>query len=150
MRTLANPADYQLLISRFASVTPQDRPLWGTMNAYQMLRHVADSIRVPLGEIYVSEQTSLLWRTVMKWGALWYPRPWPPNVPTRPQLDMCALGVITGDFEAARQDALARLNRLHHAQLEGSRHPFFGNLSRKEWMRWGWLHNDHHLRQFGR
>jgi hypothetical protein len=29
-------------------------------------------------------------------------------------------------------------------------HPIFGILTREEWMRWGWLHADHHLRQFGR
>lgn len=150
MNTLANPSDYQQLASRFASMTPQDQPRWGKMNGYQMLRHVADAIRIPLGEIQVNERTSFLWQTVMKWAALWYPRPWPHNIPTRPQLDMCALGVTTGDFELARQDALNQLNHLHHAQLEGARHPFFGNLTRAEWMRWGWLHNDHHLRQFGR
>ncbi len=28
-------------------------------------------------------------------------------------------------------------------------HPVFGELSEWEWMRWGYLHADHHLRQFG-
>jgi hypothetical protein len=28
-------------------------------------------------------------------------------------------------------------------------HPFFGQMTEKEWMRWGYLHADHHLRQFG-
>ena len=28
-------------------------------------------------------------------------------------------------------------------------HPFFGDMSEAEWMRWGYLHCDHHLRQFG-
>ena len=150
MHSLADPIDYQLLARRFASVTPQDQPRWGRMNTYQMLRHVADAIRVPLGEIQVSEQTSLFWQTVMKWAALWYPRPWPQNIATRPELDACALGIAPGDFEAARLDVLTQLERLHRARLESARHPFFGNLTRKEWMRWGWLHNDHHLRQFGR
>jgi hypothetical protein len=29
-------------------------------------------------------------------------------------------------------------------------HPFFGPMSREDWLRWGYLHADHHLRQFGR
>ncbi len=29
-------------------------------------------------------------------------------------------------------------------------HPYFGNLTKWEWMRWAYLHADHHLRQFGR
>jgi len=28
-------------------------------------------------------------------------------------------------------------------------HPFFGEMSERDWMKWGWLHMDHHLRQFG-
>ena len=27
-------------------------------------------------------------------------------------------------------------------------HPIFGRLTEEEWMRWGYLHMDHHLRQF--
>ncbi|HTV06301.1 MAG TPA: DUF1569 domain-containing protein [Acidobacteriaceae bacterium] len=150
MHTLAAESDYRFLASRLAAVTPQDTPRWGRMNAYQMLRHVADAIRVPFGELEVSEHTGLLWQTVMKWAALWYPRPWPHNAATRPELDACALGITQGDFEAARQDALTQLDRLHRARFDSARHPFFGDLTHKEWMRWGWLHNDHHLRQFGR
>jgi hypothetical protein len=26
----------------------------------------------------------------------------------------------------------------------------FGPMSERDWMRWGYLHADHHLRQFGR
>jgi hypothetical protein len=29
-------------------------------------------------------------------------------------------------------------------------HPLFGPMSRAAWLRWGYLHLDHHLRQFGR
>jgi len=150
MRTLARESDYQLLTSRLASVSPNDTARWGRMNVCQMLRHIDEAIRVPLGEIQVSEHTSLYWRTVMKWGAFWYPRTWPRNTDTRPELDLCARGIDGGDFEAARADALTKLTRLRNAQLDGVRHPFFGPLSRREWMRWGWLHSDHHLRQFGR
>jgi Protein of unknown function (DUF1569) len=28
-------------------------------------------------------------------------------------------------------------------------HPFLGQMTEKEWIRWGYLHMDHHLRQFG-
>jgi hypothetical protein len=28
-------------------------------------------------------------------------------------------------------------------------HPMFREMSEKDWMRWGYLHTDHHLRQFG-
>jgi hypothetical protein len=28
-------------------------------------------------------------------------------------------------------------------------HPVFGRMSEAAWLRWGYLHADHHLRQFG-
>lgn len=150
MRTLANPADYELLARRFATVAPSDQPQWGKMNACQMLCHVADTIRTALGEKQVSESHNILWQTIIKWAALWFPRPWPHNVATRPELDQCALGITSGDFNAVRRDVLTLLDRYRRAQLNGVRHPFFGPLTQREWMRLGWLHNDHHLRQFGR
>jgi hypothetical protein len=27
-------------------------------------------------------------------------------------------------------------------------HPMFGSMKRADWLRWGYLHADHHLRQF--
>jgi len=33
--------------------------------------------------------------------------------------------------------------------IEFHPHPIFGDMSEAEWMRWGYLHCDHHLRQFG-
>jgi hypothetical protein len=27
-------------------------------------------------------------------------------------------------------------------------HPMFGSMRRADWLRWGYLHADHHLRQF--
>lgn len=35
------------------------------------------------------------------------------------------------------------------ANLDGQVHPIFGRLSRAAWLRWAYLHMDHHLRQFG-
>ncbi|HEV2663419.1 MAG TPA: DUF1569 domain-containing protein [Blastocatellia bacterium] len=33
--------------------------------------------------------------------------------------------------------------------MEFHPHPYFGAMSESQWMRWGYLHCDHHLRQFG-
>lgn len=150
MRSLSRESDHQLLISRLRAVSPQDTAHWGRMNVYQMMHHVSDALRVTLGEIKVGESGTLFHRTLMKWGALWVPTHWPKNVPTRPEIDQCLLDKPTGDMSALKADALHQLARLCQASLNGVRHPFMGTLNQKEWMRWGWLHTDHHLRQFGR
>ena len=89
-------------------------------------------------------------RTLMKWGALYAPFKWPRNVPTRPEIDQCGLRRPLNDFESDVQTAVDLVRRLGDADLEGNCHPYFGPISRAQWLRWGWLHADHHLRQFGR
>jgi hypothetical protein len=39
--------------------------------------------------------------------------------------------------------------RFSGAPVDGALHPIFGKMKEKPWMRWGYLHSDHHLRQFG-
>ncbi|MBV8438346.1 MAG: DUF1569 domain-containing protein [Silvibacterium sp.] len=151
MRTLANADDAQLIVERLNTVRPDDAGRWGRMNSHQMLRHLAGSMRVPLGEIKVSDaEVRHLQRVVLKWAALYVPLKWRPNFPTRPEIDQCSLNPHLDDFEADQRTATVLSHRLREAELEGKRHSYFGALTRADWLRWGWLHADHHLRQFGR
>jgi hypothetical protein len=90
-------------------------------------------------------------RSVMKWAALWLPLPWPQGTKTMPELDQQVGGTPPGDFEADRQELISRTEAFagKPAYLATARHPFFGRISDEEWLRWGYLHMDHHLRQFG-
>jgi hypothetical protein len=151
MKTLAVSEDLRSIQSRIESLSSDDAARWGRMNAHQMVCHLCESMRVPLGEKSVSDfEMTPLSRIVMKWGALYSPFNWPKDVATRPELDQCRLNVPLRDFESDRQYALALVPRLCDVDLEGKRHPYFGQITRAEWLRWGWLHADHHLRQFGR
>lgn len=150
MRTLAASEDAESIKLRLESLGSGDTARWGSMNVHQMVRHLCDSMRVPLGEIRVSEaEVRPLQRVVLKWAALYVPLKWRSNFPTRPEIDQCRLNLPLGDFECDRQTAIRLTGRLCEAELEGKRHPYFGALTRVEWLRWGWLHADHHLRQFG-
>ena len=53
-------------------------------------------------------------------------------------------------FEHDRETALAALERFCLPDQVRIDHPMMGHMSKWEWMRWGFLHTDHHLRQFGR
>lgn len=151
MRTLAASRDAQLIVDRLERLRPGDLARWGSMHAHQMLRHLADSMRVPLGEVRVSEaEVPQLQRVALKWAALYVPLKWRRNFPTRPEIDQCMLNWPLQDFEADRETATMLVHRLAGSDLEGKRHPYFGVITRAEWLRWGWLHADHHLRQFGR
>ena len=104
-----------------------------------------------IGGKAVSEATSPFQRTVVKWIALYAPLPWPSGIMTRPEIEQGVGGTCPGDF-AADVDDLARLiDTFARDALEAPcpPHPIFGPLSEKAWLRWGYLHVDHHLRQFG-
>ena len=151
MKTLAMVDDLRSIQGRLGSLTMADRARWGSMNVHQMVGHLCGAMRVPLGQIKVSDaQVPQLQRRVVKWAALYVPLQWRPNFPTRPELDQCSLNPPLDDFEADRQLAIVLAGRLCDSELEGRRHPYFGAITQAEWLRWGWLHADHHLRQFGR
>jgi hypothetical protein len=151
MKTLARSGDFQSILLRLERLSADDTARWGKMNSHQMVCHLCDSMRVPLGEKVVSDVAMRpLQRTIMKWGALYVPLQWPKGLSTRPEIDQCLLNELRDDFESDRQTAIALVPRLRDAEVEGKRHPFFGSITRAQWMRWGWLHADHHLRQFGR
>ncbi len=116
-----------------------------------MVCHLTDTARMVLGEKPVSEATNLLERTIVKWLCLYLPLPWPAGILTRPELDQELGGTRPADFAAdvARLEALLELIPAQRGRFEGRSHPRFGKMSSAAWLRWGYLHMDHHLRQFG-
>jgi hypothetical protein len=151
MRTLDSTADRDLIVKRISALTAADRRMWGRMSAHQMVCHVCDAYRIALGEKDVSPATGFFQRTVMKWVALQLPMKWPKGVKTRPEVEQGVGGTPPVEFERDRAELIALLNRFCDASASlAETHPFFGPMSRQEWLRWGYLHADHHLRQFGR
>lgn len=151
MQSLESTVDREEIFRRIAALTAADPRRWGKMSVPQMVCHLCDAYRLALGEKSASPATGLLQRTAMKWVALWVPFHWPKNVPTRPEMEQGSGGTPPVEFERDRANLLAVVRRFCDPGPDpAARHPFFDRMSRKEWMRWGYLHADHHLRQFGR
>ena len=122
------------------------------MSAHQMICHLNDSFRAVMGEREVSSACGVLQRTVIRAIALHVPLRWPPGVATRPEIDQQSGGTAPTDFVSDVADLEALVGRFTAMVQEGGTlrpHPIFGPLTRREWLRWGYLHTDHHLRQFG-
>jgi len=151
MKTLAQEQCRIELGRRLATLHPGSTARWGRMSVHQMICHLCDSNRLALGERPVSPATGLLQRTLVKWIALYAPLRWPPGLPTRPEVDQECGGTSPVDFTADVSELEALLARIA-TQEDGRRwgaHPIFGRMSRSAWLRWAYLHTDHHLRQFG-
>jgi Protein of unknown function (DUF1569) len=151
MKTLAGQREKAEIFRRLRALRPESGRRWGKMSAHQMVCHLSDSVRVATGQKSASDATGPLQRTVVKWAALYLPLPWPAGVPTRPEIDQTLGGTIPGDFAAdvAELEALLDLLSAQAGALDRRRHPIFGPMSDAAWLRWAYLHTDHHLRQFG-
>jgi hypothetical protein len=151
MKTLAR-AEHELeILRRLQTVRPDSTPQWGQMSAHQMICHLSDACRMALGLRPVSAAAGPLQRTILKWVALYAPMRWPRGIPTRPEIDQACSGTSPGDF-AADVAQLAVLLRQVAARSQSAAcpdHPIFGRMSQSAWLRWAYLHADHHLRQFG-
>lgn len=151
MKTLAHGQDIAEIQRRLKTIRPECTRRWGRMSAHQMVCHLSDSFLAVSGRKHVSMATSPWHRTVIKWIALYAPLPWPQGVPTRPEIDQTVGGTRPDDFAAdvALLETLFARFTSEIDSMNGLVHPIFGPMSKTDWLRWGYLHMDHHLRQFG-
>jgi len=152
MKTLDKEADKGLVLSRLRQLTPDSQRRWGKMTSHQMICHLNDSFKSVIGERDLSgDKSNLLTRTVVRWLALYAPLKWPHGVPTMAENDQEQGGTPPEDFKRDVDALASMIERVTSPQkdFQWRRHPLFAEISQRDWMRWGYLHVDHHLRQFG-
>ena len=150
MKDLASVDNREDLIRRLRLIRRDSVPRWGRMNAHQMICHLADACRMATGDIMVSNANVPLPPALMKLVALYVPVPWPRGIMTSPEIDQLCGGTKPATFETdvALVETLLLALAARGADAAWPSHPAFGRMSHAAWMRWAYLHTDHHLRQF--
>jgi hypothetical protein len=146
MQTIWEPRARQELLGRLGSLKPESHPQWGRMNCKQMLAHLCDAMRMPLGEITIAAKASPLRLKPVRHAVIyWFP--FPKGAPTAPEL----IERQAEDWQAEADDLKHLLGRLaeRHEQTSWPEHPIFGQMSQKDWGALAYKHIDHHFRQFG-
>lgn len=151
--TIADPSKLESLIARLKTLRPDAERRWGTLDAGEMLCHLADGSDVVLMRRDASEpESEIRPRPFLKWLALYAPFvPWAKGAETDAKVDPRRDGTRPGDFEADRRRVLEGLLAVASAS-DGELNPvhgLFGPMSRRDWHRSAYRHVDHHLRQFG-
>ncbi len=150
MKTLGNLTDQRELLDRLAQFTEADKALWGSMSVQQAICHLNDAYQVALGRKSTGPGRSVPLPKVMKWFALQTPMKWPKGVPTLPEVEQGKGGTPPGDFGLDHAALLLTVERFKRdLPFPCLPHGIFGKMSAADWLRWGYLHADHHLRQFG-
>jgi hypothetical protein len=152
MKLLSDPGCKQEILARLKQIGPETPRKWGKMNASQMICHLNDCYLAPMGDRPMEIPQGFSLMSVMKQFALYAPFPWPRGVPTRPEFDQHGGGgTPPAQFESDMRILLASIEKFtgQPRNFNFRPHPMFKEMSEKDWMRWGYLHADHHLRQFG-
>ena len=151
MRTLSRPRDKKEVLRRLRTLRPDSVRQWGRMSAHQVVCHLSDAFLMGTEQKPVSHRSGWRERTIIKWFALYTPLRWPQGIQTRPEVDQEVGGTkpTVFDEDVATLEALVEIVTSRPEFFTGRSHPIFGPLSDAAWMRWAYLHMDHHLRQFG-
>ena len=148
MNSLTDPGAVDELVARLGKLHDKRPRAWGKMTAHEMLCHLNDSFAGVLGERPISSVETWTTRTIIKYIALHTNLAWPKGTKTRPEVDQTIGGTKPTHFDRDREQTIAHLRRFALPDTRCVPHPFFGALTREEWMIWGYRHTNHHLRQF--
>ena len=149
MKSLASASVVAEIRERLLRLTPEDRALWGRMSVTQMVRHLDYAYDVALADRSVGPVSGPPpW--LLKFAALRLPIRWQKGTPTTQELVVALEEDCPLSFAELVSETIGKVEAVASGVRWQSSHPFFGKMSAKDWMRWGYLHADHHLRQFGR
>ncbi len=116
------------------------------MTAPQMVAHLADSLRMAIGELLVpSKNLPIRFPPIKQLIIYWLP--FPKGVPTAPEL----ITRVPAEWKAELDDLRLLLDRFAQRDKHGKwpDHPAFGRMKATAWGVLVYRHMDHHLRQFG-
>ena len=122
------------------------RAQWGKFTAPKMVCHLAESLKMAMGDLNVAPKSSPIRYPPLK-QLIVYLAPFPKGVPTAPEL----LARDPREWANDVADVQSLLARAGSARTTDSwpEHPVFGKLSTRAWGVLIYRHMDHHLRQFG-
>ena len=149
MKNIFDPVVTEELARRIGALTPETRPLWGKMNAAQVLAHLCVSYEMVYDDRHPKPGPVLRFvlRAFVKRAVV--------GEKTYPRSSRTAPAFVIADerdFEEERVRLLSFLDKtraLGPEAFEGRESLSFGPLTTAEWNNLFYKHLDHHLTQFG-
>ncbi len=113
-----------------------------------MLVHIGDAAAAALGQRSFSTTPRPGPRGVVRFIALYLLPRTPRGI--KSGAEPAAKVVDASAFASDQERAISLLRHMASpGQSFTAAHPAFGPMTRSDWMRYAYLHTDHHLRQFG-
>lgn len=134
---------------RLDKLTSDSKPLWGKMNAAQMLAHLNATYDTSRGKVRIEMHPFMHFflKTFLK-KTIVGEKPYPKNSKTNPYY----LVTEEKNFEQEKSELLQNMQwafEKGESYFEGRLTRSFGHLTAKEWSNLFQKHLDHHFNQFG-
>ncbi len=139
----------EVSLNRLANLTNETKPLWGKMNAAQVLAHLNVSYDAAYGKIDL--RPSFMMKLMMKLfikKVIVGEKPYKSNSPTAKEFIISDVR----DFEKEKALLIANITETEKhgkAYFEGKVSSSMGALTSNEWDIMFYKHMDHHFKQFG-
>ncbi len=149
MKNVFEATAYEEVKSRVNKLTATSVAKWGKMNVAQMLAHCGQPLKVADGSLPAKRTLiGILFGKIAKKQFLKEGAEFKKGLPT----DKDFIIKDERDFEKEKQNFLSIIDNFYTKGESGiaiKKHPFFGNMTPKEWGELTYMHLNHHLNQFG-
>ena len=138
--------EIEIIFQRLDKLRSDSSPLFGKMNAHQMICHCTDQMRLVLGTFRAEEYGRLKAEEVISLSKAGK------TVPAAKGLGQVEGGgtkptIFENDIAILKQHVLD-FSKLDE-DFEFGIHPYFGNMNKEKWIRLTLYHLNHHFSQFG-
>ena len=136
-----------MLVSRIQKLLPDAQPLWGRMNATEMLLH-CNRVNEQLLTATPAKKGTRIKQYVARLLVLYLLPNFPKNART-PKRNDTKGQLDDSEFQEEQKKVMELIRQFpsHQKPIELP-HPYFGDLSTTQWGLAGYKHVNHHLRQF--
>lgn len=145
MQSLFDQKAYNEIQQRVADLKPETTPLWGKMNAGQMLKHCQRPLEIAVYDKDFGLKSNFLIRAFFK-KSMYNDRPFMKNMPTPKAFKITE----TVNFNHERDNLLKLIDAFYNLRDKEDwvPHPVFGKLTTEQWGKMQYKHLNHHLNQF--
>jgi hypothetical protein len=146
--SIFNKSDNDALIKRINLLNEDTKPLWGKMNASQMLSHCQAPIDVAFGDLKLKGNFIMRIIGGLFKNKILNSKHFKKNSPTVKEF----IRDNDCEFEQAKSELIQKISKfavVGHESIKNTKHPFFGDMSLQEWDKLQSMHLNHHLKQFG-
>ena len=147
MKNILNQLEFEELKERIKLLSANNSRVWGKMTVEQMVAHCTAQLKLALGEVVAEKQGHSFMRSALGKWIIFSNIPWPKGVNTPNEMNVELNQFSFTGMENSKNELLKYIDKVKAAG-HFAPHPFFGQLSQKEWGRLIYKHLDHHLKQF--